>query len=110
MNEECAHRAQACQSTMAVSRQAEQAGFVFFFCGIPLLLLKCLFKFGYLENTLSKVNEKSLSCEGKHWQHVTNDTTWTFWKTCMYQDEPDSFPIAIDSSKEMDGDIHEYDL
>lgn len=65
MKEECAHRAQACQSTMAVSRQAVFV-VVFFFCGIPLLLLKCLFKFGYLENTLSKINEKSLSCEGKH--------------------------------------------
>ena len=55
---------------------------------------------------------KSLSYEGKQWQHVTNVMIQLehFGKPFMYHDEPDSFPIAIDFSKEMDGDIHENDL
>ena len=41
---------------------------------------------------------------------VTNDTISAFWKTCIHHHELDSFPIAIDFSKEMGGDIHEYDF
>lgn len=75
----------------------------------------CSFRFGYLANILSKINEVSLSTSRETLTaFVTEDTIsafkgkpW-FWKTRIYHHELlDSFPTAKYSSKEMRDDIRE---